>query len=264
MKKRGFLWNGMVVMTIACICGLVLSRVVKAEEKLCLPDICIGDDITQVTVNWIPVTNASETLPIVGMTFTEFRDGEILIDSAHSKEVNQILALNRFDAATIGALKYIKATCKVFELQGAFESKSGLLTRVKIMPFLSDDKSSLVFRVVNMQRFFAENTEEAIAKIVSLLKENYPTLVEGPSLSEEVVTALWWKPFITFEALFLGTDIEENLRKKGQLIGFLELQSELYASKNSFIPGVKFEENANKELREHSFCQGQLNKVTLD
>ena len=115
-----------------------------------------------------------------------------------------------------------------------------------------------------MQRFFAENTEEAIAKIVSLLKENYPTLVEGPSLSEEVVTALWWKPFITFEALFLGTDIEENLRKKGQLIGFLELQSELYASKNSFIPGVKFEENANKELREHSFCQGQLNKVTLD
>lgn len=258
MKKRGVLWNGMRVMVAVCTWGLMLSGTVYAEGKLCLPDVCIGDDITQVAVNWLPVINVSETPPYAATTF---QDGEILIDPAHSEEVSRIFAFNRFDATTIEALKYINAACKAFELQGAFESKSGLLTRVRIMPFLSDDKSSVVFRVVNIQRFFAENTEEAIAKVVTLLKENYPMLVEGPSF-EESPTALWWKPLTNFEALFPGTDIEANLRKKGQLIGFLELQSEHYASK--FLLGsVQFEENSSKLLQEHSFCQG-ANKVSLD
>jgi len=149
-----------------------------AQPKLCLSDICIGDSIKDVHVNWSDAMEKGERSAPIRSERHQYikRIFPDLSDSAIANLANY--ALLRVDNDSQRDFAEVRTVCRFITVTGNFKSESGYYTSVTFAPsFLADPQPGLF--VVAIERGYPYGGDSYEGKqILEKLKEQFPQITE--------------------------------------------------------------------------------------
>jgi len=171
---------------------LISSLNLFAAERLCLENICIGDDVDTLDVKWKKVKVDYKTSRAVkgllkGKTVEELYydyNEQLITDQKTLTElVPQIIQLQKFDELVLDKLSKVKAICTPLSLSGEVEnnSKTKLLVTFRV---IADEGGRGRLRVVQLEKEFniypphlRPRDKEKYVAMEQALKSEYPNLV---------------------------------------------------------------------------------------
>jgi hypothetical protein len=179
------------------------------EEKLCLENICIGDDVDGLNVQWKKVkidfkTNRAVKALLAAQSVEElyFDYNEQIVTNKTTLEqlVPHIIQLQKFDGDVLDKLLSVKAICSPLSLSGEVDNDSSTKFFVTFKAVADEGKRGRL-RVVQLEKEFniypphiRPTDKEKYVSMVQTLKQDYPNLkmvrdIDARATSNEVAFA---------------------------------------------------------------------------
>ncbi|TQV86888.1 hypothetical protein [Aliikangiella coralliicola] len=177
---------------LATISATLLSPFSTAEDRLCLENICIGDDVDTLQVEWKKVTVDYKTTRAIKTQlkemsiddlYYEYNEKLITDKSALEQLAPYIIQLQKFDQVVLDQLSRVKAICTPLSLTGEVEndSKTKLFVTFRVV---ADDGERGRLRVVQLEKEFniypphiRPGDRDKYVALVDTLKKMHPEMV---------------------------------------------------------------------------------------
>jgi hypothetical protein len=192
-----------ITLIVLVVFSQTLSFPLNAAERLCLENVCIGDDVDALDVEWKNVKvdykiKRSVKALLLNKTVDDlyYEYNEILVTDKKNSEalIPYIIQLKKFDSTVLNKLAKVKAICTSLSLTGEVmnDSVSKLLVTFRAV---ADQGGRGRLRVVQIEKEFniypphlRPNDKERYISMVQTLQAEYPSLVQQRDIDARALT----------------------------------------------------------------------------
>lgn len=179
------------LLLVLCL-SLFHSHEGVANTRLCMENICIGDDVEQLSVDWKKIKiDYKAKRAVKGLLLGKTQDelyydfNELLIADEKVKQwlIPYIFHLQKFDSEVLKQLQSVKAICTPLSLTGEIERNATSKLFVTFRA-VADDGERGRLRVVQLEKEFnifpphiRPSDKSKYVSMVETLKQDYPKMV---------------------------------------------------------------------------------------